>query len=471
MPTTITCPACGLQGHVPDGFAAPGANCPRCQAYVPLTGGSAPPPSAMYASNPGAAIDAFFAQVAAQANQRGAEPVMVAPPPPVPGGEQIAAAEVAAAPGPPAAGDGLPANPAAEQEWVREEKQRLDGYMARQFAMLRQQREEFSRWRSEVEAALVGREQEVNRQTKLLAGRTETLDQREAALGQQEAGAAQAVDKLLAVEERLSELQELLGRLQLDTDAERFQLQELREMAQTLLKRATDAQADYDRVQVQVQEARAAQEQRQQSLQTRHLEMERRFAALDEAEHAMQRRIAELDHLEITIRRDLDRQRQQLLQAKAPGGQRSQSAPATENTQPQLDQARRELDRLQQALKRAEGWEERERRYRQAVHERNQQLEKLKLDLAQRPGASLAPDAVRQQLAALEQEKAKLREALEARDGFWQQQLAHAVKQREERFKQEFANLKQQLDRERAEKEAVQRRPTAPQSAPAKKPG
>jgi hypothetical protein len=36
--------------------------------------------------------------------------------------------------------------------------------------------------------------------------------------------------------------------------------------------------------------------------------------------------------------------------------------------------------------------------------------------------------------------------------------LAEAVQQREERFKQELALLKQQIDKERAEKEALQRR-------------
>jgi hypothetical protein len=327
--------------------------------------------------------------------------------------------------------------------------------MARQFAVLRQQREEFSRWRSEVEAALVGREQELNRQGKHLTGRTEELDQREAGVVQQEAGAAQAAEKMAVLEERLAEVQELLGRLQLDTDAERFQLQELRELAEPLLKSAAAAAAETEKVQGQIKHNREALEKQQQLLQAYQLEMERRYAALDEAEQAMQRRIAELDQVEANIRRDVERQRQQ------PGGKRG----STDAAARELDHARQELEQLRKALKQAEGWEERERRYRQAVHQRNQAIEVLQNQLAQKQGGGPPPAGLaelRRQVATMEQETARLRQAINARDSYWQQQLATAVQQREERLKQEIAALQAQFAKERAEKEALQRRPAAP---------
>src|SRR5262245_31915562 len=154
MSFTISCPSCGLQGQVPDGFKAPGVECPRCKTYVPMpnggpTGGPVPSPAP---APPGAVgphfnpVDAFFSRVASSPRQPSAAPLPPPPPPPTP-------APAAAADNP------LPANAQAEQEWLKEERQRLEGYMGKQFTVLRQQREQFDRWRSEIEQALIGREQ------------------------------------------------------------------------------------------------------------------------------------------------------------------------------------------------------------------------------------------------------------------------------------------------------------------------
>src|SRR5262249_49910819 len=155
------CPSCGLQGQVPDGYKAPGVECPRCKTYVPMpNGGPKAGPSAPAAPsgagphfNP---VDAFFAPGGSPPRHPSGGPLPSPPPPPP-------------APAPATAADkSLPTNPQAELEWLKEERQRLEGYMSKQFAVIRQQREQFDRWRSEIEQALITREQELNRQTKLI---------------------------------------------------------------------------------------------------------------------------------------------------------------------------------------------------------------------------------------------------------------------------------------------------------------
>src|SRR4051794_10555851 len=44
MPTTITCPACGKTGRLPDGYAKSTAACPRCQNQFELCGTAHPEP-------------------------------------------------------------------------------------------------------------------------------------------------------------------------------------------------------------------------------------------------------------------------------------------------------------------------------------------------------------------------------------------------------------------------------------------
>src|SRR5262249_37316941 len=160
------------------------------------------------------------------------EPLLAASPFPAP---SIPVAAVAPTPPTAAPADAPasaePASPKAEQEWVQEERQRLEGYMSKQFAGLQQSREEFSRSRSQVEAALVAREQELNRQTKLLTSRATELDERERGLGTRETSMVTVNEKVTAAEDSLHAVQESLMQLQLDTDAQRVILEEFREAA------------------------------------------------------------------------------------------------------------------------------------------------------------------------------------------------------------------------------------------------
>src|SRR5262249_33884333 len=68
MPFVITCPSCGLQGHIPDGFNAPGAECPRCKTYVPVSLDETLRVHDTVAARSGDGdanpLDAFFARVA-----------------------------------------------------------------------------------------------------------------------------------------------------------------------------------------------------------------------------------------------------------------------------------------------------------------------------------------------------------------------------------------------------------------------
>jgi hypothetical protein len=73
----------------------------------------------------------------------------------------------------------------AEWNWAREEKRRLEAYLAQQFEVLRRQRQELEAWHCKVEQTLVAREQELNRLTRMLAHRAEELRQREYELAEE----------------------------------------------------------------------------------------------------------------------------------------------------------------------------------------------------------------------------------------------------------------------------------------------
>ncbi len=183
MSISIVCPSCGLQGDAPDNFQANRVTCPRCAADVPVRDERAladitPLPAALFDSR-FHVIDQFF---------RGLE-TPLAPP---------QASHRAAAKTPngstAAALAGSPDEARAEEEWEREERTRIDAYVAKQFGLIRQQREETTGWRSQVEATLVSREQNLNRQEKLLAVRTEKARDREAECDRREAELAEPAE-------------------------------------------------------------------------------------------------------------------------------------------------------------------------------------------------------------------------------------------------------------------------------------
>jgi hypothetical protein len=304
-------------------------------------------------------VDAFFAQIAAPPLPRAMrEPLLAASPfpapqapippavavgsppttPPTPVSANVAAppppVEPPPAEPPPAAPalaavPALPPVPKAEQEWVQEERQRLEGYMSKQFAVLQQQREEFSRWRSQVEAALVGREQELNRQSKLLAGRGLELDQREQGLSAREATVLAAGEKVAHAEDSLHAVQESLMQLQLDTDAQRVLLEEFREAGQHLQMLTQRAETEYAELRAEIDKDRATYEQDKATLRERKHQLEQRQAAVDQSELAMRQRLAEMEKVEGMIRADLQRKEAEVAQKVQALAQGRPPAPPT----------------------------------------------------------------------------------------------------------------------------------------------
>jgi chromosome segregation ATPase len=306
-------------------------------------------------------IDAFFAQIASPPPPAMRQPLLAASPFPAPGAPIPPAVAVGAAPPPPppapvAAGVAappppaeteVPASPKAEQEWVQEERQRLEGYMSKQFAVLQQQREEFSRWRSQVEAALVGREQELNRQTKLLGGRTAELNEREQGLNDRESGMVAVNDQVAAAEESLHAVQESLMQLQLDTDAQRVILEEFREAAQHLQMLTQRAETEYAELRAEVDKDRAAHEQERASVRERKHQLEQRQAAVDHSELAMRQRLAEMEKVEGMIRADLQRKEAELVQR---GQMLGQGRPVPPASGPDQTALQRQLAAMSQEL-------------------------------------------------------------------------------------------------------------------------
>src|SRR5205807_267126 len=94
-----------------------------------------------------------------------------------------------------------PADAGAEQEWLKEERQRLEEYLSKQFGVLQHRREELAAWQSRIEAALVAREQELNRLQRQCAAQEESLAQRENAV-------AAITTELPVLESRLTNLRQ-----------------------------------------------------------------------------------------------------------------------------------------------------------------------------------------------------------------------------------------------------------------------
>src|SRR5262249_40859340 len=263
MSFTISCPSCGLKGQVPDGFKAPGVECPRCKTYVPMpNGGPAAGPSAP--ASPAASgpqfnpVDAFFARVGSPSRPPSAG-ALPGPPPPPPAPPRAAAAPDSS----------LPVNPQAEQEWLKEERQRLEGYMGKQFGVLRQQREQFDRWRSEIEQALITREQELNRQTKLITSRGSELDQRENDLNIKASQLDSIQEELPVAEAKLRKMQENLQQMEREADAQRAARGKFGQEALQAQKNAQQAKAEHERLQAEIAKQKAAHQEEETKLRGR----------------------------------------------------------------------------------------------------------------------------------------------------------------------------------------------------------
>jgi hypothetical protein len=328
MAATITCPGCGLRGQIPESLNTPTLRCPRCGTTVPnpAKGGSAPPPPPTNAS-PGPLLDEFFARAyaAPAVPQTGTPPIppVAASLPPMPVLQvQPVAAPLVAAPPPPDPPVAPPngattGSPHAEEQWVREERQRLEAYMSKHFALLQQQREEFSKWRTQVEAALVGREQELNRQQRLIGAQNETLQQRTAELGERESTVtrqieevsstgAQVLQEVEAEKQRLEQIRteiEQARQEQSELEAGLAPQKQAMEGRLAVEKKALEAQFAKDKQAMEAERAAWVQQG------AKRKELQDTFA---KTEAALRRRVSEAMNLEAQIYHELERQEQRL---------------------------------------------------------------------------------------------------------------------------------------------------------------
>ncbi|WP_145244364.1 hypothetical protein [Urbifossiella limnaea] len=102
---------------------------------------------------------------------------------------------------------------AATLDWLREEVERFNAFVAAQFAHIRRGREEVARSAAVAESAAITREQNLNQQTAALAGRAAELDRRAAELARRvaefERRAAEVERQEAALRRRLDEADEV----------------------------------------------------------------------------------------------------------------------------------------------------------------------------------------------------------------------------------------------------------------------
>lgn len=288
MSTIITCPLCGLQGHVPDGIQAPQTQCPRCGAIVAVPASppavpQPPPLEPTTARNPGDTfhpnIGIFFAGYTSRPGPPGPLP------PPSAGGPPTN--QFPTRPPPDAKPD-----PRAGRELLNEERERLQAHVNRQFAQLRQRRQEFDNYRSQLEADLAARQQELNRVNQLLTDQQQALQQ------QQAAEAAQR-EKLVQAEQELVQLRQAAEKIRQEAAVEQGRLDELR-------KAVAAVKADYLALEAAGNRQRSMAKEASRSAQE-----EREFRELEkQIRGELERHEQELTHQ----RRELQAWREQILQ-------------------------------------------------------------------------------------------------------------------------------------------------------------
>jgi hypothetical protein len=304
MSFTITCPSCKLQGDAPDSLKVEEVKCPRCGSGVPVRRRErAVSPIPVGASNADSciqAIDQFFVDTASPPRASRRSAIRSTPPPrPV---EEDTVYEIAA----------NPEEKAAEQQWSREERARIEAYAANQLAQIKQQREELAAWRSQVEAALVAREQEVNRQLKLIAVRNDKLQNREAECTAREADLAIDLEKsgqmLTARESARRQQQEAEAAVVAQTEvlaqltARVAEAEEALRKAEMERTRVVDDMADYNR----------ARDDEEREWNVRRHELERRVEKLEQSEQAMARQVMEAAEVESLVRAELEQRESEL---------------------------------------------------------------------------------------------------------------------------------------------------------------
>lgn len=190
MPILASCPSCRFEGNLPDDDPGGLIACPKCKTEFEPT--AAAPPAAL-PETPAVWVGAGAPPSVTPAPRRALDPARVKanPLPTGPDGKPI---EITAA------------NAGRYLDWLRAEVARFDGYVARQLAGLRQQRDALAAAESAAADALVGRGLQTSRDQA-------ELDADRAALNAEREGLARRAEALdrgeRALQRRMAEVEEL----------------------------------------------------------------------------------------------------------------------------------------------------------------------------------------------------------------------------------------------------------------------
>lgn len=204
----------------------------------------------------------------------------------------------------------------AEYEWLREERQRLETYTLSQLSQIARQREDLTMRKSEVEATFALKEQEINRQLKLLKERTEFVEHRERQLANKEAELEMASERIQAEEEALSTLRQTQGKLQHEIEKQRVDLEHLRLKAQHLQESARAAQNELISFEKSLESRREAIEKVESAVNTRQSHLLERARIIEQSEKSLRIREQELDELEAQLRCEIELREQELVLQK-----------------------------------------------------------------------------------------------------------------------------------------------------------
>ncbi|MBI1913515.1 MAG: hypothetical protein HYS12_01985 [Planctomycetes bacterium] len=300
-----------------------------------------------------------------------------------------------------------------EEEWLSDERLSLTEFTRRQFQAIRQQqvllenqRQEILRRQNEFNEACLLRQQELNRQMKILTGQTAALESREKYLIEGE--------KQLAVEEqRLDRARHDLLQYRQELAAQEKELDHKKTEAVRLLEAAGEVR------QKQADDAAVLREQ-QQALQAEREQLEQRQQAIERVEITLARDRTEVQLLQGVLdkeiaQRNLDSLRQQTL---AQQERLEASAIEAKRMQAAAEEARKGLVHLEEALEACRRrWQEEEAAWearRGQMEQRCLALESAEAALERRSAELDRLDAqIQQEVQRSEQELLRQRRELE----------------------------------------------------------
>lgn len=246
MPTVVSCPGCGVVGGLPDDGPGGVLGCPRCGTRF---AGPAPPP-VPWPETPHPA-DPFQLVVGDGLSASQTMPALgvwvgssLAQTPPPAATLSVSPARAFQPPGAPSQApiELTAENAEAHLDWLRQEVDRFNSFVAQQLAQIQRGREDIARTAARTEAAFVAREQEFNRRQAALLAQAEALvRRREEELARQRAELAEQRGELerrlaeverteAAVRRRVKEAEQIEEELRADIEAQEREL-ELRRRA------------------------------------------------------------------------------------------------------------------------------------------------------------------------------------------------------------------------------------------------